>query len=416
MRPIRVVVTGLGVVSPLGASLESFWDGLCAGRSGIDKITHFDANDLPCRIAGEIPDFDSSEYMDRKEKRRTPRATHLAVAAAKMALRDAELGEQVPYPESSGIVMGTGVAGIENVTGSYEVVRKYGFSRLNPFQLPTGLANMPAAQIAKELRCLGPNNTTTTACAAGTQAVGEGAEYIRRGAADLVLAGGTEAVVNEHAISAFCAMRALPTDFNEQPQAASRPFDRNRQGFVLAEGAAVLVLENLENAVARGAKIYAEVIGHSSSSDAYHMIAMDTEGSGPERAMRWAIENAQISTADIDYINPHGTSTALNDATETKAIKRVFGDLAYELPISSTKSMTGHAMGATGALEAVACIMVINSGIIPPTINYQHPDPECDLYYVPNKAINRRVDVTLSNSFGLGGQNACLVLKRFNEG
>ncbi|MCK4727176.1 MAG: beta-ACP synthase, partial [Anaerolineales bacterium] len=241
-------------------------------------------------------------------------------------------------------------------------------------------------------------------------------EYIRRGAADLVLAGGTEAVVNEHAISAFCAMRALPTDFNEQPQAASRPFDRNRQGFVLAEGAAVLVLENLENAVARGAKIYAEVIGHSSSSDAYHMIAMDTEGSGPERAMRWAIENAQISTADIDYINPHGTSTALNDATETKAIKRVFGDLAYELPISSTKSMTGHAMGATGALEAVACIMVINSGIIPPTINYQHPDPECDLYYVPNKAINRRVDVTLSNSFGLGGQNACLVLKRFNEG
>jgi len=415
MRQIRVVVTGLGVVSPLGASLESYWDGLSEGRSGIDKITHFDANDLPCQIAGEIPDFDPHEYMDRKEIRRTPRATHLAVAAAKMALQDARLGEQVPNPESSGIVMGTGVAGIENLTGSAEVVKKYGFSRLNPFQLPTGLANMPAAQIAKELRCLGPNNTTTTACAAGTQAVGEGAEYIRRGVADLVLAGGTEAVVNEHVISAFCAMRALPTDFNEQPQAASRPFDRNRQGFVLAEGAAVLVLENLENAVARGANIYAEVIGHSSSSDAYHMIAMDTEGSGPERAMRWAIENAQISTADIDYINPHGTSTALNDATETKAIKRVFGDLAYELPISSTKSMTGHAMGATGALEAVACIMVINSGIIPPTINYQHPDPECDLYYVPNKAINRRVDVTLSNSFGLGGQNACLVLKRINE-
>lgn len=415
MRQIRVVVTGLGVVSPLGASLESYWDGLSEGRSGIDKITHFDANDLPCQIAGEIPDFDPHEYMDRKEIRRTPRATHLAVAAAKMALRDAGLGEQVPHPVSSGIVMGTSVAGIENVTGSAEVVKKYGFSRLNPFQLPTGLANMPAAQIAKELRCLGPNNTTTTACAAGTQAVGEGAEYIRRGVADLVLAGGTEAVVNEHVISAFCAMRALPTDFNEQPQAASRPFDRNRQGFVLAEGAAVLVLENLENAVARGANIYAEVIGHSSSSDAYHMIAMDTEGSGPERAMRWAIENAQISTADIDYINPHGTSTALNDATETKAIKRVFGDLAYELPISSTKSMTGHAMGATGALEAVACIMVINSGIIPPTINYQHPDPECDLYYVPNQAINRRVDVTLSNSFGLGGQNACLVLKRFNE-
>jgi len=416
MRPIRVVVTGIGVVSPLGASLESFWDGLCAGRSGINTITHFDPSNLPCRIAGEIPDFDPHEYMERTEIRRTPRATHLAVAASKMALQDAGLGEQVPIPERSGVMLGTGIAGIENVTGSFEIIKNQGYSRLNPFMLPAGLPNMPAAQIAKELRCLGPNNTTTTACAAGTQAVGEGAEYIWRGAADLVLAGGTEAVVNEHAIGAFCAMRALPIDFNEHPQAASRPFDRTRQGFVLAEGAAVLVLENLEIAEARGAKIYAEVIGHSSSSDAYHMIAMDTKGSGPERAMRWALENAQINPADIGYINPHGTSTALNDATETSAIKRVFGDHAYELPISSTKSMTGHAMGATGALEAVVCIMVINSGIIPPTINYEHPDPECDLYYVPNEAINREVDVALSNSFGLGGQNACLVLKRFNEG
>ena len=416
MRPIRVVVTGLGVVSPLGAGLESFWEGLCTGRSGINKITRFDASDLPCRIAGEIPDFDPKEYMERTEIRRTPRATHLAVGAAKMALLDAKLGEQVPVPERSGVMLGTGIAGIENVTGSFEIVKKTGYRRLNPFQLPNGLPNMPAAQIAKELRCLGPNNTTTTACAAGTQAVGEGAEYIWRGAADLVLAGGTEAVVNEHAISAFSAMRALATDYNERPHAASRPFDRTRQGFVLAEGSAVLVLENMENAVARGAKIYAEVIGHSSSSDAYHMIAMDTSGSGPERAMRWAIDNAQISTDDIDYINPHGTSTALNDATETKAIKRVFGDLAYDLPISSTKSMTGHAMGATGALEAVACVMVINSGVIPPTINYEYPDPECDLYYVPNKAITRQVDVTLSNSFGLGGQNACLILKCFNEG
>ena len=416
MRSIRVVVTGIGVVSALGASLESFWDGLCTGRSGINKITRFDSSDLPCRIAGEIPDFDPKEYMDRTEIRRTPRATHLAVGAAKMALMDANLGEQVPVPERSGVMLGTGVGGIENVTGSFEMMKKTGYSRLNPFQLPTGLPNMPAAQIAKEVHCLGPNNTTTAACAAGTQAVGEGAEYIWRDAADLVLAGGTEAVVSEHVIGAFSAMRALPTDYNDQPQAASRPFDRKRQGFVLAEGAAVLVLENLENAVARGAKIYAEVIGHSSSSDAYHMIAMDTEGSGPERAMRWAIDNAKISPADIEYINPHGTSTALNDATETKAIKRVFGDYAYDLPISSTKSMTGHAMGATGALEAVACIMVINSGIIPPTINYEHPDPECDLYYVPNEAIYRQVDITLSNSFGLGGQNACLVLKRFNEG
>ncbi len=416
MNQTRVVVTGIGVVSPLGASLKSFWDGLCAGRSGIDKITHFDASDLPCQIAGEIPDFDPNEYMERTEIRRSPRSTHLAIAAAKMALQDADLGTEVPNPERSGVMLGTGIAGIENITKSYDIIRKAGYGRLNPFQLPTGLPNMPAAQIAKELRCLGPNNTTTTACAAGTQAVGEGAEYIRRGAAELILAGGTEAVISEHVIGAFCAMRALPTDYNEHPQAASRPFDRNRQGFVLSEGAAVLVLEKLETALERGAKIYSEVIGHSSSSDAYHMIAMDTEGSGPERAMRWAIENAQIDITEIDYINPHGTSTALNDSTETKAIKRVFGELAYDLPISSTKSMTGHAMGATGALEAVVCIMVINSGVIPPTINYEHPDPECDLYYVPNEAITRQVDVTLSNSFGLGGQNACLVLKRYKFG
>jgi 3-oxoacyl-(acyl-carrier-protein) synthase len=283
-----------------------------------------------------------------------------------------------------------------------------------PLYLPSGIPNVPAFLIAQEFQCLGPNNTTTTACAAGTQSVGEGSEWIRRGAADVVVTGGTEAIVMGLCIGAFSIMRALPFDYNDRPEAASRPFDALRQGFILSEGCAALILESLEHAQARGARIYAEVAGHASSSDAYDLAALQPEGLGPSRAMRWALENAGVRPEQVDYINAHGTSTPLNDKTETLAIKRVFGEAAYDVTISSTKSMVGHAMGASGAMEAVACTLAIHNGIIPPTINYENPDPECDLFYTPNQPIARKVNVALSNSFGLGGQNACLVIKAVN--
>jgi 3-oxoacyl-(acyl-carrier-protein) synthase len=289
-----------------------------------------------------------------------------------------------------------------------------GYSRVNPFHLPSGIPNMPAAQIAMEFQCLGPNNTTTTACAAGTQSVGEGLEMIRRGAADIVITGGTEAIILDLTIGAFSVMRALPVNFNDRPEQASRPFDTDREGFILSEGSAALVLEDLDHALARGARIYAEVIGQASSSDGFHMAALDPEGAGPSRAMRWALEDAHIAPEEVSYINAHGTSTPLNDATETKAIKTVFGETAYDLLVSSTKSMVGHAMGASGALEAIASTLAIVHQTIPPTINYETPDPACDLNYVPNEAISADVRVAMSNSFGLGGQNACLVLRSFN--
>lgn len=411
-RP-RVVITGMGVVSPLGNTIEEFWQGLISGKSGIGPITQFDASDFPCQIAGEVKDFKPLDYMDRTEVRRTPRSTHLAVAAARMAIADASLPEVMPEPERSGVFFGTGVAGIERIMTAYHALETRGHARMNPFHLPSGIPNMPAAQIAMEFQCLGPNNTTTTACSAGTQAIGEGAEYIRRGAADIVLAGGAEAIVSELVIGAFSVMRALPFDYNKNPEAASRPFDQGRQGFVLSEGAAVVILESLEHAVGRGARIYAEVLGQASSSDGHHMIALNPDGLGPARAMRWALADSGIEPEDVDYINAHGTSTPLNDVTETKAVKMVFGESAYDIPISSTKSMTGHAMGATGALETVACTLAIVNNVIPPTINYTTPDPECDLNYVPNEAIQKEVNVALSNSFGLGGQNACIVLRGY---
>jgi 3-oxoacyl-[acyl-carrier-protein] synthase II len=414
MERRRVVITGMGVVSPLGCSVNSFWDGLINGRSGIQKITHFDPSELPCQIAGQVPDFDPLQYMERKSARRMPRSTQFAVAVARQAVEDAGLPSPVPEPERTAVVIATAVGGLENLSGAYDIFKEKGYDRMPPTMLPSGIVNMPAFQVAYELQCLGPNNTVATACAAGTQSIGEGSELIRRDAADVVIAGGAEAIVIPIVTAAFCAMRALPVNFNDRPEQASRPFDALREGFLISEGAAAVVLESLDHAQARGARIYAEVAGHSSSSDAYDMVALHPDGLGPIRAMRWALENAGVKPEQVDYINAHGTSTALNDRVETLAIKNVFGDSAYDVPISSTKSMLGHAMGASGSLEAVACTMAINHGIIPPTINYENPDPECDLYYVPNQAIQRKVNVALSNSFGLGGQNACLVLKAFN--
>jgi len=413
-RP-RVVITGIGAISPLGLTAKEFWDGLLAGRSGITRITQFDASALPCQIAGEIKGFEPKKYMDMKEARRMSRCSQLAIATAREAITDAgfEIGQWAD-PERVGVVFGTAVGGLEKVDEGLIALRTHGFNRVNPFAVPSSVANMPAHHISQTYRTLGPLTTVVTACAAGTQAVGEATELIRRGAAEIVITGGVEATIQDFAIGGFAAMRALPTSFNERPDKASRPFNKDREGFIYSEGCAGLILEELEHARRRGARIYAEVLGQASSSDAYHMAAPDPTAQGAMRAMRWALKDAGISTDEVHYINAHGTSTPANDAGETMAIKHVFGDRARSIPVSSTKSMIGHPMGAAGALEAIVCALTIQNGVIHPTINYENPDPECDLDYVPNTARDASVRVTLSNSFGLGGQNACLVLKKFD--
>jgi 3-oxoacyl-[acyl-carrier-protein] synthase II len=415
MNRNRVVITGLGAVTALGPDVPSLWENLLIGRSGIRRITQFDASSLPCQIAGEIPEFDPTQYMERKEARRFPRSSQIALGAATQAIQQAGLSSPLPDPERSGVVFGTAIGGIERVDEGIHTLRTQGLDRVNPFTVPTGIPNLPAFLISFTFKCLGPNSTITTACATGTQAIGDAAELIRRGAADVVITGGTEALIRDFAIGGFCAMRALPVNFNDHPEAASRPFDARREGFIFSEGAAALVLESLDHARGRGAKILAEVAGHASSSDAYHMAAPEPEASGPRRAMRWALEDAGMVPEQIDYINAHGTSTPLNDSTETYAIKKVFNEYAKKVAISSTKSMLGHAMGASGSIEALICVHTILYNIIPPTINYETPDPACDLDYTPNQARPMTVNVTLSNSFGLGGQNACLIIKRYQE-
>jgi len=413
-RP-RVVITGLGAVSPLGVSIKKFWDGLLAGRSGIRRITQFDATDFPCQIAGEIPDFNPEDYMDKKLVRRLARCAQVALTAAREAVLDAGLPETMPEPERAGISFGTGIGGLEVMDDAMKIFRTKGMDRVNPFALPATIPNLAAFVISQTYQCLGPSSTITTACATGTQAIGEAAELIRRGSADLVITGGTEAIIRDFSIGGFSIMRALPVNYNDQPEKASRPFDAKREGFVFSEGAAVLILEKLEHALQRGTHIYAEVAGQAASSDGFHVAAPEPQGAGPTRAMRWALQDAAMDPSEVDYINAHGTSTPLNDPLETRVIKTVLGEHAYEIPISSTKSMIGHPMGAAGALEAIACAKTIESGWIHPTINLENPDPECDLDYVPNQARQAKVDVALSNSFGLGGQNACLVLKRYES-
>ncbi len=417
LRP-RVVISGLGAISPLGLSAQEFWDGLVAGRSGITRITQFDASAMPCQIAGEVKGFEPKRYMDFKEARRMSRCSQMAVAAAREATCDAGFADtsgaaRFDDPERVAVVIGTAMGGLEKVDEGIQVLRQQGYAKINPFLVPNAVANMPAHHISTVYQTYGPLSTVVTACAAGTQAIGEATELIRRGGADVVITGGVEATVTDWAIGGFSAVRALPVDYNDAPERASRPFNKDRQGFVYSEGCAVLVLEELEHARHRGAKIYAEVLGQSSSSDAYHVIAPDPNAAGAIRAMRWALRDAGTSVGDIDYINAHGTSTPANDAGETLAIKKIFGERAYSIPVSSTKSMIGHPMGAAGALEAIACILTITTGVIHPTINYESPDPDCDLDYVPNTAREAPVRTVLSNSFGLGGQNACLVLRKF---
>jgi 3-oxoacyl-[acyl-carrier-protein] synthase II len=413
MNRKRVVITGLGAISALGSSVDTLWQGLVEGKSGIRRISQFDPSDFPCQIAGEIPDFDPHQYIDRKEARRVPRFGQIALAAAVQAVSDAGLPDTMPEPERAAVVFGTAMGGVDRVDDGIQVLRASGFDRLNPFTIPASIPNLASFLIARRFQCLGFNSTIATACATGTQTIGEGAELIRRGAADLVVTGGAESLIRDFAIGGFCAMRAMPVSFNDSPEKASRPFDAKREGFLYAEGSAAIILEELEHARARGAHIYAEFGGHASSADGYHMAAPEPEAAGPIRAMRWALQDAGLDPSSVDYINAHGSSTILNDAIETRAIKSVFGEHAYRMAVSSTKSMLGHAMGASGAMEAIACVLAIQRNTIPPTINYESPDPECDLDYVPNQARHQTIHVALSNSFGLGGQNACLVIKRF---
>ena len=408
----RVVITGVGAITPLGTGVEKLWQGLLAGRSGIRKIEQFDASGMPCEIAGEIPDFVPTDHIPAKEARRMSRASQIALASVQMAVKDAGLEEPLGNLERVGVSIGTAVGGLERSVEGARAYREEGLNKVNPFTIPASIANMSGFHIAERYGAFGPSMCLVTACAAGTQIIGEAAETIRGGRADIVLTAGTEAMIEGFAVAGFTAMRALPTSYNDDPERASRPFDANREGFVFSEGAAALVVESLENAQTRGAHIYAEIIGQASSSDPYHMATPDPSGSAAVRTMRWALEDAQISPDQVGYINAHGTSTPANDSVETLAIKSLFGEAAYGIPISSTKSMIGHPMGASGAVEAIVCALTIDRFAIHPTINYENPDPDCDLDYVPNEARDAKVNVTLSNSFGLGGQNACLVLKR----
>ncbi len=408
----RVVITGMGALTSLGLSVEETWTGLVAGRSGIGLITQFDASNLPIRIAGEVKGFDPTAYIDLKEARRMSRASQMSIAAGIQAMADAGLGDRVPDPERAGVVMGTGVGGFEMALEAWETYKAKGLRRVNPFTAMAMLCNMPAHHLSLRFQCQAYNNTVVTACASGTQAIGEAALAIQRGAADLMLAGGVEGMIHEVIIGAFTVMRVLADD-NEHPERACKPFDARRDGFVSAEGAAVLVLERLDKALDRGARIYAEVLGYAANTDAYHAAIPDPEGEGAFRVMKWALESGGVQPDEIDYINAHGPGTEVGDPIETKAIKALFGERAYRIPISSTKSMVGHALGAAGAIEAQVCVKTITEGVIHPTINYEVPDPECDLDYVPNVARQANVRTTLSNSFGLGGQNACLVLRRF---
>ena len=413
----RVVITGLGALSPLGHSVDELWSGLIAGRSGVDLITQFDTGELPCKIAGEVKDFKPTDYINFKEARRMGRASQLAVATAHQALADAGLPTTLPeeLQERAGVCVGTALGPFERSDEEIQTYRKRGWRAASPFALTSSLANMPAHHVSMLAKTKGPIATPVNACASGTQALFEGAEFIRRGQADLMIAGGVEGLIIEYAIAGFSAMRALASN-NDDPARASRPFDKNRDGFVLSEGCGLMILESLEHARARGAHIYAELLGGASSSDAYHMAAPDPTGAGAVRAMQWALHDAGVDVSEVDYINAHGSGTPLNDSMETLAIKKLFGEQAYNIPISSSKSMIGHCMGSAGTLEAIACVKTIQTGIIHPTINYETPDPDCDLDYVPNVARQAPVRVALSNSFGLGGNNACVVLGNYQNG
>ncbi|MGE5542562.1 MAG: beta-ketoacyl-ACP synthase II [Bacillota bacterium] len=407
----RVVVTGMGAVTPVGIGVKEMWNSLVSGRSGVGSISRFDASGYDTRIAAEVKDFDPGATIDRKEAKRMDRFTQFGVVSAGMALEDAGLSSGLD-PDRTGVVFGTGIGGMETFDQQFRVLIEKGAGRVSPFFIPMMISNMAAANIAMRFGLKGPNTTLTTACCASAHSVGDAFEVIRRGDAHVMLAGGSEAPITPIAVAGFCSMKAMSTR-NDEPLRAVRPFEKGRDGFVMGEGGGMVVLESLEHARGRAARILAEIAGYGQSADAYHITAPPPDGDGAVRAMRAALQDAGMGPEAIDYINAHGTSTPLNDKIESLAIKRVFWEDARRLMVGSTKSMTGHLLGAAGIVELIACVQSIVTGVVPPTINYEEPDPECDLDYVPNKARNARVNAAMSNSFGFGGQNVCLVVKRF---
>ena len=408
----RVVVTGLGIVSPLGTGVSKNWESICSGTSGIGPITKFDASAFTTRIAGEASDFRSQDHCSKQEIRRFDIFVHFAVASARMAMEDAGLKVSGSSANRFGCITGSGLGGLAMLEHYHKILLDRGPERISPFFIPGMIANMAPGQIAIEFGAKGPNISIETACAASSHAIGESFLHIRDGLADVMITGGSEAVITPLALGGFCSMRALSSR-NDEPEKASRPFDLNRDGFVMGEGAGIIILEELEHALERSAKIYAEILGYGLSGDAYHVSAPEPEGGGAISSMKMALDIAGLKPEDLDYINAHGTSTKLNDLSEVKAIKAVFGDHAKKLAISSTKSMTGHLLGGAGGVEAVYTVLTVKNGIIPPTINYETPDPECDLDFVPNKARKTEVRTALSNSFGFGGTNASLLFKAF---
>lgn len=409
----RVVVTGLGLVTPLGIGVEENWEALMKGQSGIDRITKFDASDYPVKIAAEIRNFQAEEFIDKKTIRQMDVFIQYAVAAAIMAHKDCGFEVQESNANRVGVLVGAGLGGLPYIEATHKEVLQKGPRRISPFFIPRIIPNLAAGHISIVLGAKGPNACTVTACTTGTHSIGDAAEIIRRGAADVMVAGGTESTITPLAVGGFAAMKALSRK-NDDPKKASRPFDKDRDGFVIGEGAGILILEELELAKKRGAKIYAELVGYGMSADAYHISAPSPEGEGAQRCMKAALEDGKINPSEVTYINAHGTSTPLNDAYETFAIKKVFGDHAKKLKISSTKSMTGHVLGGAGGIEAVYSVLAIERKTLPPTINYETPDPECDLDYVPNSPQEQAVNVALSNSFGFGGTNGTLAFQRLS--
>jgi 3-oxoacyl-[acyl-carrier-protein] synthase II len=410
----RVVVTGIGVISPLGLDVSSTWQDLVSGKSGVDHITQFDSAPFETKIAAEVKNFDPAQYIDHKEMRRMDRFVHFAVAASLQAVEQARLTIDASNSEGIGVIIGAGFGGLGTLLSQQEVLKERGPDRISPFLVPMMIADMAPGQVSIQLGAKGPNFCTTSSCASGSDAIGESFELIRRGDAQAMITGGTEAQIIPLTVAAFNAARALSTR-NHEPQKASRPFDAERDGFIIGEGAAVLILESLPFATKRGASILAEIAGYGATSDAYHITQPTEGGEGGVRAIRIALKKAGLEPGDIDYINAHGTSTPLNDKHETMALKTAFGEYAYRIPVSSTKSMLGHLLGAAGAIEAAICVLTIQHGVIPPTINLTSPDPDCDLDYVPNVARQAKVDTALSNAFGFGGHNSTLIFRRYQE-
>lgn len=408
----RVVVTGLGIVSPIGCVKDIFWDNLVKGKSGIGPLTHFDATQYDSRIAGEVKEFAPHPSISSKELRRMERFVQFGVTAAKNAMEDSGIDMSREDPYRIGVLVGSGIGSLRIIEEEHKVILEKGPSRVTPFLIPMLIVNMASGHIAIMTGVKGPNLCTTTACASGSHAMGEAMRIIQYGDADIMIAGGTESCISALGIGGFCALKALSTR-NDEPKRASRPFDKDRDGFVMSEGCGIAILEELEHAKKRNAKIYGEIVGYGMTGDAYHMTAPDPEGEGATRCMVNALKDGNLKPEDISYINAHGTSTSLNDKIETLAIKKAFGSSAKKIPVSSTKSMLGHQLGAAGAVEFIICCLAIEKGIIPPTINYETPDPDCDLDYVPNKARQAKVNACLSNSLGFGGHNATLCVKKF---